>query len=120
MSTRNFSKQLKELAQSVKALFKNKRGDFRKDDFIAVAGLLGFDARQKKPSRKIPKPIARNYFAEIIGTNLKYTLETYEWGKWRPLTEDGKTVSGFWDSEKVKEPPIGYAMDASGRYLKRE
>jgi hypothetical protein len=120
MTTQNGSKQLKELAESVKALFKKKRGNFRKDDFITVAGLLGFDAHQKKPSRKIPKPIARNYFSEIIGTNLKHTLETYEWGKWRPLTEDGRTVSGFWDSEKDKEPPIGYAMDWSGRYLKRE
>ncbi len=119
MTTQNVSKPLKEVAESVKVLFKKKRGNFRKEDFITVAGLLRFDAHQKKPSRKIPKPVAKNYFAEIVGTNLMHTLETYGWGKWFPLTEDGVTVSGFWDSEKAKVPPVGYEMDSSGKYLKR-
>lgn len=119
MVERRLSDQLKELAKSVKALFKKKRGGFRKDDFIIIAGLLGFDARQKKPTRKAPKPIARNYFADIIGTNLKHALEAYKWEEWRPLTDDGVTVSGFWDSRKSKEPPAGYEMDASGKYSKR-
>jgi len=109
---------LKELAESVKALFKKKRGDFRKDDFITVAGLLGFTAHQKEPSRKIPRPIARNYFADIIGPNLKHALEAYKWGEWRPLTDDGVTVSGFWDSRRSKKPPAGYEINASGKYSK--
>jgi hypothetical protein len=73
------SEQLKELAKSLKALFEEKRGDFRKDDFITVAGLLGFEARETRPPNKAPKPIARNYFADMIGTNLEHTLEAYEW-----------------------------------------
>lgn len=119
MPTRNVSKQLKELAESVKALFEKKRGNFRKDDFITVSGLLGFDALEKRSLDKALKPIARNYFADILGTNLKHTLEAYEWEEQRPLTDDGITVSGFWDSEKTKNPPIGYEMDASGKYLKQ-
>jgi hypothetical protein len=79
MPTRRLPEQLKELAESVKALFKKKRGVFRKNDFIEVARLLGFDAREKKPSLKIPKPIARNHFADMIGTNIKNSLEVYEW-----------------------------------------
>ena len=113
------SEQLRELAESLKALFEGKRGNFRKDDFITVAGLLGFDACEKMPSHKAPKPIAKNYFADMIGINLKHTLETYEWEEWRPLTDDGTTVSGFWNSGRTKEPPAGYVMDVSGRYLKR-
>ncbi|MBM4331168.1 MAG: hypothetical protein FJ117_08065 [Deltaproteobacteria bacterium] len=120
MTTQNISKQLKELAESVEALFKKRRGNFRKDDFIIIAGLLGFDARQKKPTRKAPKPIARNYFADIIGTNLKHALNAYKWEKWRPLTDDGVTVSGFWDFGKTEEPPADYEMDASGKCLKRK
>lgn len=108
------SEQLKELAESLKALFEEKRGDFRKDDFVTVAGLLGIEAREKRPSHKAPKPIARNYFADILGTNLKHTLEAYKWEERRPLTDDGVTVAGFWDSEKTKEFPTGYEMDASG------
>jgi hypothetical protein len=34
-------------------------------------------------------------------------------------TDDGVTVSGFWNSEKNKEFPTGYEMDASRQYLKR-
>jgi hypothetical protein len=113
------SKQLNELAESLKSLFEKKQGGFRKDDFITIAGLLGFEAREKMSASKALKPIARNYFADIIGINLKHTLECYEWQEWRPLTDDGVTVSGFWDSKKTKEPPAGYAMDASRKYLKR-
>jgi hypothetical protein len=71
------------------------------------------------PLPKAPKPIAKNYFADMIGTNLNHTLEAYEWEEWRPLTDDGMTISGFWNSEKTKELPPGYAMDAGGKYLKR-
>ena len=113
------SEQLRELAESLKVLFEEKRGNFRKDDFITVAGLLGFDAYEKMPSHKAPKPIAKNYFADMVGINLKHSLETYEWEEWRPLTDDGITISGFWKSEKTKELPTDYAMDASGQYLRR-
>ncbi len=46
-------------------------------------------------------------------------LEAYKWEERRSLTDDGVTVAGFWDSEKTKEFPTGYEMDASGQYLKR-
>lgn len=115
----NASEKLEELVESLKALFEKKRGEFRKDDFITVANLLGFDAREKMLFPKAPKPIARNYFADIIGTNLKHTLDCYDWEECCPLTDDGVTVSGFWDSKKSKDLPAGYRMDASGQYLKR-
>ena len=56
------SEQLRELAESLKALFEEKRGNFHKDDFITVAGLLGFEAREKMPSHKAPKPISKKLF----------------------------------------------------------
>ena len=43
-----------------------------------------------------PKMLAKNYFADIMGVNLGYTLETYDWQDWYPMTDNGITVTGFW------------------------
>jgi len=47
-----------------------------------------------------PKMLAKNYFADIMGINLGYALETYEWQDWYPMTDNGITVTGFWDKSK--------------------
>lgn len=44
-----------------------------------------------------PKMAAKNHFADIVGINLEYALETYDWVGFCPLTDDGITVTGFWD-----------------------
>ena len=51
------------------------------------------------------KPIAENYFPDIIGTNLQYAVEAYVWETHVPMTEDGKIVSGFWDRRKDEGLP---------------
>jgi len=64
-----------------------------------------------------PKMQAKNYQADIIGINLEYALETYEWRNLYPMTENGVTVTGFWDKRRDARMPDGYAMDGSGRFL---
>lgn len=80
---------------------------------MAVAGMLGFDARPHRPSRSTLKPLAKNYLAEVFSTNLTHVLETYEWGDLRPLTTDGVTVAGFWDPASAPSPPAGYCVAGS-------
>ena len=108
-----------ELADKVRALFLVRLGEFRTEDFAAVADLLGFHAHKKAGAGERLKPIADNVLPEIIGTNLNYAVEAYEWRTHTPLTEDGTIVSGFWDRAKEKEPPAGYEMDPEGRFLRK-
>lgn len=109
-----------ELADTVRALFRDRLGEFRAEDFTAVADLLGFHACKKTDPAEKLKPIAENALAEIIGTNLNHAVEAYEWRTHIPMTEDGAIVSGFWDREKEKEPPEGYAFDPERRFLSRK
>lgn len=90
-----------------------------KHDLIEVCRVFGLEALEKAPAQKIPKMLAKNYFADIAGINLQYALETYEWKGWRPITDDGVTVAGFWDSSKGPEVSQGYIADVSQKYLKR-
>ena len=46
------------------------------------------------------KMFAKNYFPDIIGINLEYALDAYDWEGWHPMTDDGVTVTGFWDKRK--------------------
>ena len=78
-----------------------------KHDLIEVCRVFGLEALEKAPAQKIPKMLAKNYFADIAGINLQYALETYEWKGWRPITDDGVTVAGFWDSSKGPEVSRG-------------
>ena len=110
---------LTELATSVQALFVQRRGAFHPADFIAVAGLLGFEARPAATAPASPRPIASNYLPDLVGINLQHALATYAWGDWRPLSDDGVTISGFWDTAQVAAPPAGYVMAQDGRYLHR-
>jgi hypothetical protein len=81
-----------------------------------------------------PKMPAKNHFSEIIGINLEYALDVYDWEGWNPMTDNGITVSGFWD--KSKDPQITqidadykkeeknkdlkvYELDARGVYVKK-
>ena len=63
--------------------------------------------------------LAKNYFADIMGINLEYALETYEWEGWNPMTDDGITVTGFWDKRKGIPNPEVYEPDARGVYERK-
>lgn len=62
---------------------------------------------------------ARSYFSEIIGINLEYALEAYDWEGWNPMTNDGVTVAGFWDKSKGIPDTEYYELDERGVYLKK-
>ena len=65
---------LQKLAEAVKEVFRDSCGEFSPSDFIQVAGLLGFHAFEKGGSGETLKPVAENYFPDIIGTNLQYAV----------------------------------------------
>ena len=112
----NATRELSELAAAVQALFAARRGEFDSDEFIAVAGLLGFRAWPQQPALGTPLPSASNYFADLVGTNLAHALATYAWGDWRPLTDDGVTIAGFWNGAENEAGPAGYVLGEYGRY----
>ena len=70
-------------------------------------------------SETTPKMLAKNYFADIMGINLEYAVETYDWQSWYPMTDNGFSVSGFWNSKDKKPIPEGYEMDRAQRVLKK-
>ena len=113
------TESIRELANALKDLFQTKRGEFRLDDLIEVCRVFGLEALEKAPTQKTLKMLAKNHFADIAGINLQYALETYEWEGWRPITDDGVTVAGFWDSSKSPEVPQEYILDESEKYLKK-
>ena len=51
-------------------------------------------------SKRTSKMLAKNYFVDIMGINLEYALEAYEWQDWYPMTDNGIMVTGFWDKSK--------------------
>ena len=108
-----------EMAEKVRDLFQEYLGEFRSEDFVKVADLMGFYAVEKRKSEATLKPYGENYIPDIIGTNLQYAVDAYQWHTHVPMTEDGVIVSGFWDREKEKELPAGYEMEAGGRFLKK-
>ena len=77
------------LAAKVKALFEERRGGFRPDDFVKAADLLGFHVCEKSGPEEQLKPMAENYLPDIINTNLQYAVENYEWRTHLPMTDDG-------------------------------
>jgi hypothetical protein len=111
---------LRRLAEAVKQLFEEGRGEFLSRDFMAVADLLGFHAREKGVAENQLKPVAENYLPDIISTNLRYAVETYQWTTHIPTTEDGIMVSGFWDRSKPGELPKGYELEDGGKFLRRK
>jgi len=98
---------LTRLAGLVRDLFQAEMGDFQADDFVAVAGLLGFDAHQKTTSKRSLKPVAEHCLPDIIGTNLQYSLDAYVWETHLPMREDGVIVSGFWENKVGAVLPEG-------------
>jgi len=42
-----------------------------------------------------PKMLAENHFPEIIGINLEYALDTYDWEGWNPITDMGLLLAVF-------------------------
>ena len=110
------NEQLSELADAVRALFAARRGEFDADDFIAVARLLGFEAWPQSSAPDTLLPLASNYFADLVGTNLTHALAAYAWGDWLPLTDDGVTIAGFWNGAGDEARPVGYVLGGDGRY----
>jgi len=66
-----------------------------------------------------PKMLAENHFPEIIGINLEYALDTYDWEGWNPITDDGVTVAGFWNKSKGNPDTDEYEMGDRGVYVKK-
>ncbi len=115
----NSEQDIKELAGVVKALFEERLGSFRAEDFVAVAGELGFYAYTKTSLEEQPRLVAENYLPDISGINLEHALQAYKWKTHVPMTEDGLIVSGFWDYSK--EPvPEGYELAMEGSVLKKK
>ena len=112
------TKKDQELVEAVKELFKAKCGEFRLEEFMKVARLLGLEVWERRTREKPMKMFARNYPAEIFGDNLQYVLEEYEWEDFYPMTDNNITVTGLWDPRKTPDMPAGYVMDETGRYLK--
>ena len=114
------NKELSILAEKVKALFEESRGEFNPEDFVETANLLGFQAYQKRGHEEALKPVAEHCFPDIISTNLRHAVNAYEWETHIPMTDDGFIVSGFWDATKNEDMPAGYEMSSQGRFLKLE
>ncbi len=85
----NIDQDIKELAGMVKAMLEEQRGEFRPEDFVALARELGFEAFARSEPQKTPKLVGENHIPDIIGTNLEHALQTYEWSTRIPMTEDG-------------------------------
>ena len=100
-------------------IFIQERGEFHAVDFIAVAERLGFTAYPRPNSAQPPLPIAGNHIPDLIGVNLEHALTTYAWGDLRPLSDDGVTVSGVWQSEHPDEGPPGYVLSDDRRCWRR-
>ena len=69
--------------------------------------------------KNTPKMLTKNYFADIMGINIQYALETYDWQSWYPMTDDGITITGFWDKRKGIPDPEIYELDDRGVYVKK-
>ena len=108
---------LQGLAEAVKELFRVKLKEFRSEDFVKVADLLGFNAQEKCDSGKGLKPVGENYLPDLIGTNLQNAVDAYVWKTHVPMTDDGAIVSGFFDTSKAEELPDNYVMDEERRVL---
>jgi len=69
--------------------------------------------------QKTPKMLAENHFPDIIGINLKYAVETYDWQGWYSISDNGVTVTGFWDKLKGVPDPDIFQLDERGVYIRR-
>ena len=98
-----------------------KAGEFRLSDLMAVVRHLELlDPAAATEGRPAPEKMeAAKHPEDIFGDGLHHVLELYEWGTLRPLTDNGVTVSGFWDTRTGESPPQGYVMDESGKFLRR-
>lgn len=69
--------------------------------------------------KKTPKPLAKNYFADIMGINLQYAFEAYDWEGWYPMTDNEITVTGFWDERQGVPDVKIYELDESRTYFRK-
>ena len=62
---------------------------------------------------------AENHFPDIIGINLDYALEEYNWEGWMPVSDDAVTVTGFWNKNKGEADRDIYSLENRGAYIKK-
>ena len=55
----------------------------------------------------------------MMGTNIKNALEAYGGQGWHPMTDNGITVTAFWDKPKGVPDPKLYELDERGLYVKK-
>ena len=102
-------------AYRIKAGMKHSVQNTGENEFYMVSFLV----ERKAEVPETPKMQAEKHFPEIIGTNLQDVLETYKWGEWYPITDNGITVTGFWNGDKGTPNPEIYELDGRGVYVKR-
>ena len=76
--------------------------------------------KEKTMFKNTPKMLAKNYFADIMEINLEYALEAYDWQGFYPMTDNGITVTGFWDKRKGVPDPKVYELDERGLYVRKD
>ena len=81
--------------------------------------LVSFLTVRKDKLPKTPRMQAEKHFIDIMGVYLEYVLETYDWEGWYPMSDNGITVSGFWDKRKGVPDPELYEIDERGVYVRR-
>jgi quercetin dioxygenase-like cupin family protein len=81
--------------------------------------LVSFLTVRKDKLPKTPKMPVEKHFIEIMEDSLEYVLETYDWEGWCPMTDNGITVSGFWDKSKGIPDTDEYELDERGVYVKK-
>ena len=81
--------------------------------------LVSFLTVRKDKLPKTPKMPAEKHFIDIMGVYLEYVLETYDWEGWHPMSDNGITVSGFWDKSKGIPNTDEYELDERGVYVKK-
>jgi len=64
--------------------------------------------KEIKSSKTRTKMFAGNYFPDIIGIYLEYALDECDWEGWKQMSNDGITVTGFWDKNKGGPDPNEY------------
>jgi putative methionine-R-sulfoxide reductase with GAF domain len=64
--------------------------------------------------------MVKNYFADIMGINIQYALETYDWQGFYLMTDNGITVTGFWDKRKGVPDSKVYELDERGLYVRKD
>lgn len=100
--------KIKKFAFLVKNCFEERFGSLEQCDLKEVFKELERMVIDHRKPIECPKMHGGKHLPEIVGTNLEHALRVYEWGDIRPVSKDGKTVSGF---ERVKVSEAAKGVD---------